>query len=40
MDVLSVMDRSEGRTYALTDPDPPTTGEVVQLLAPTTWASR
>jgi thioester reductase-like protein len=33
MDVLSVMDRSEGRTYALTDPNPPTTGEVVQLLA-------
>lgn len=33
MDVLSVMDRSEGRCYALTDPDPPTTGEVVQILA-------
>jgi thioester reductase-like protein len=33
MDVLSVMDRSEGRTYALTDPNPPTTGEVVQILA-------
>ena len=33
MDVLSVMDASNGRTYALTDPDPPTTGEVVQILA-------
>ncbi|MCU0266254.1 MAG: SDR family oxidoreductase [Actinomycetia bacterium] len=33
MDVLSVMDKSEGRTYALTDPNPPTTGEVVQILA-------
>lgn len=33
MDVLSVMDTSVGRTYALTDPDPPTTGEVVQILA-------
>jgi thioester reductase-like protein len=33
MDVLSVMDRSEGRTYALTDPNPPTTGEVVEILA-------
>lgn len=33
MDVLSVMDKSVGRTYALTDPNPPTTGEVVDLLA-------
>lgn len=33
MDVLSVMEKSRGRTYALTDPDPPTTGEVVQILA-------
>jgi thioester reductase-like protein len=33
MDVLSVMDKSAGRTYALTDPNPPTTGEVVQILA-------
>ena len=33
MDVLSVMDRSAGRTYALTDPNPPTTGEVVDILA-------
>ena len=33
MDVLSVMDKSQGRTYALTDPNPPTTGEVVQILA-------
>jgi hypothetical protein len=33
MDALSVMDRSEGRCYALTDPDPPTTGEVVEILA-------
>ena len=33
MDVLSVMDRSLGRTYALTDPNPPTTGEVVDILA-------
>ena len=33
MDVLSVMEKSKGCTYALTDPDPPTTGEVVQILA-------
>lgn len=33
MDVLSAMDRSEGRCYALTDPNPPTTGEVVAILA-------
>ncbi|MGA7688512.1 MAG: SDR family oxidoreductase [Jiangellales bacterium] len=33
MDVLSAMDASIGHTYALTDPDPPTTGEVVQILA-------
>jgi thioester reductase-like protein len=33
MDVLSVMDKSQGRTYALTDPNPPTTGEVVDILA-------
>jgi thioester reductase-like protein len=33
MDELSVMDKSEGRTYALTDPNPPTTGEVVDILA-------
>jgi nucleoside-diphosphate-sugar epimerase len=33
MDVLSVMDKSEGRTYALTDPNPPTTGEVVDILS-------
>ena len=33
MDVLSVMDRSQGRTYALTDPNPPTTGEVVEILS-------
>ncbi len=33
MDVLSVSDASIGRTYALTDPNPPTTGEVVQILA-------
>jgi nucleoside-diphosphate-sugar epimerase len=33
MDVLSVMDRAVGRTYALTDPNPPTTGEVVDILS-------
>ncbi len=33
MDELSVMDRSRGRTYALTDPNPPTTGEVVEILS-------
>ena len=27
------MDRSRGRTYALTDPNPPTTGEVVEILS-------
>jgi hypothetical protein len=27
------MDKSEGRTYALTDPNPPTTGEVVDILS-------
>jgi nucleoside-diphosphate-sugar epimerase len=29
MDVLSVKQESEGKTYALTDPNPPTTGEIV-----------
>ena len=38
MDVLSVMDKSVGRTYALTDPNPPTAGEVVDILSPSTWA--
>jgi thioester reductase-like protein len=33
MDQLSVLDRSLGRTYALTDPDPPTGREVAQLFA-------
>lgn len=33
MDVLSAMDKSLGRTYALTDPNPPTSGEVVQILS-------
>jgi thioester reductase-like protein len=33
MDVLSVMDVAEGRTYALTDPNPPTTGQVVDLFS-------
>ena len=33
MDELSVMEKSKGRTYALTDPHPPTTGEVVDILA-------
>lgn len=33
MDVLSAMDKSVGKTYALTDPNPPTTGEVVDILA-------
>ena len=33
MDELSVMEKSRGRTYALTDPNPPTTGEVVDILA-------
>lgn len=33
MDVLSVMDASEGRTYALTDPNPPTARELVDIFA-------
>jgi thioester reductase-like protein len=33
MDVLSVLDRSVGRTYALTDPEPPTVRELVDLFA-------
>ena len=33
MDVLSVMDRSRGRTYALTDPNPPTASEVLTIFA-------
>lgn len=33
MDQLSVMEVSLGRTYALTDPDPPTNREVAELLA-------
>jgi nucleoside-diphosphate-sugar epimerase len=33
MDVLSVMDKSLGRTYALTDPNPPTAEEVLQLMS-------
>jgi thioester reductase-like protein len=33
MDVLSVKPEAVGRTYALTDPNPPTTGEVVDILA-------
>jgi nucleoside-diphosphate-sugar epimerase len=33
MDALSVMDGSEGRTYALTDPNPPTAEEVLRLMA-------
>ena len=33
MDELSVLDRSEGRTYALVDPDPPTAREVVTRFA-------
>jgi nucleoside-diphosphate-sugar epimerase len=33
MDELSMMDKSRGRCYALTDPNPPTTGEVVEILA-------
>lgn len=33
MDSLSVLDVSEGRTYALTDPDPPTVREVVERFA-------
>ena len=31
MDELSVMDRSEGKTYQLTDPDPPTAREVAEI---------
>lgn len=33
MDALSVIDRSLGRTYALTDPDPPTAREVAEHFA-------
>ena len=33
MDQLSVMESSVGRTYALTDPDPPTNREVAELFA-------
>ncbi len=33
MDVLSVMQESLGRTYALTDPNPPTADEVLRLMA-------
>jgi thioester reductase-like protein len=33
MDVLSVMDGSVGRTYALTDPNPPTASEVLEIFA-------
>jgi thioester reductase-like protein len=33
MDELSVLDASEGRTYALVDPDPPTVREVVTTFA-------
>ncbi len=33
MDVLSVLDRSVGRTYALTDPRPPTVRELVRTFA-------
>jgi thioester reductase-like protein len=33
MDALSVMDRSVGRTYALTDPHPPTVRQVVDRFA-------
>ena len=31
MDTLSVLDRSEGKTYQLTDPDPPTAREVAEI---------
>ena len=31
MDALSVLDRSEGRTYQLTDPDPPSAREVAEI---------
>jgi thioester reductase-like protein len=33
MDELSVLDESQGRTYALVDPDPPTVREVVTTVA-------
>ena len=33
MDQLSVLDRSAGRTYALTDPNPPTVRQLVDLFA-------
>ena len=33
MDELSVLDRSLGKTYALTDPDPPTVRELVETFA-------
>jgi nucleoside-diphosphate-sugar epimerase len=33
MDALSVLDRSLGRTYALTDPEPPTNRQVGEILA-------
>ena len=33
MDVLSVLDRSAGRTYALTDPEPPSVRELVTAFA-------
>lgn len=33
MDELSIMAKSEGRTYALTDPDPPTSRELVDAFA-------
>lgn len=33
MDELSVLDESEGRTYALVDPDPPTARELVETFA-------
>lgn len=33
MDALSGMEKSVGKTYALTDPNPPTAGEVVEILA-------
>ncbi|GAA4400299.1 SDR family oxidoreductase [Fodinibacter luteus] len=35
MDELSVLEQSEGRTYALVDPDPPTVREVVTTFART-----
>jgi thioester reductase-like protein len=33
MDALSVLDRSLGRTYALTDPEPPTNRQVAEVFA-------